>query len=119
MPGLDLRDEWADLLRRRAAFADALAVYGVLVDDWAATDVEVPSLAWPEAESRSRWARGVPILAEAPPPLLPDEVEESLSRAIEAIVTARPDTTEGLRRFAEGWDAGAITPASLLAAPGR
>jgi hypothetical protein len=119
MPRFDLRDAWADLLRRRPAFADALALYGGLVDDWAATDVEVPPLAWPEAESRSRWARGVPLLAEAPPSLAPDEVEESLSRAIEAIVAVRPDTAEGLQRFAEGWDAGAITPASLLPAPGR
>src|SRR5262249_3467088 len=119
MPRLDLRDAWADLLRRRPAFAAALALYGGLVDDWAATDVQVPSLSRPEAESRSRWTRGVPILAEAPPSLVPDEIEESLSHAIESIVAVRPDTAEGLQRLAEGWDTGAITPASLLAGPGR
>lgn len=106
-------------MRRRPAFADTLAVYGALVDDWARIDAGVSALHWPAGESRSRWARGEPLLAGAPPALTAAAVEESVSRVIELIGEIRSDVGAGLRRFAEAWDAGVITPASLFPVPGR
>ena len=119
MSGPDFREAWADLLRRRSAFADTLATYGDLIEHWAATDARVHSLEWSAEGCRSRWARGVPLLADAPPPLDAVAVEESVSRAIELVAEVRPDAVGGLRWFAEAWDRGAITPASLFPARGR
>jgi hypothetical protein len=116
---LDLRDAWADLLRRRSAFADTLAIYGRVFDDWAETDADVSELAWSDAESRSRWARGIPLLAEASPALDAAALEEPVSHAIELIGAVRSDTASGLGRFAGAWDAGVITPASLFPGSGR
>jgi hypothetical protein len=115
----DFREAWADLLRRRAGFAEALAVYGRLVDEWAGEDVGVRALEWPPGECRSRWARGVSLLAEASPSLDADAVEASVSRAIELVAEVRPDAVGGLSRFAEAWDRGTITPASLFPDRGR
>jgi FdhE protein len=119
MSVLDLREAWADLLRRRPAFAGTLAIYGALVEHWTGTSVRVRSLGWSAEDCRSRWMRGVPLLADAALPLDAAAVEESVSRVMELIADARPDTVEGLRRFADAWDRGAITPASLFPARGR
>jgi hypothetical protein len=118
-PPLDLREPWADLLRRRPAFADALAVYGRLIDGWASEDVSVAPGDWSREACRSRWARGVPLLAEALPSLGAAAVEASASRAIDLVAEVRPDAVEGLTRFAEAWDRGTVTPASLLPVRGR
>lgn len=117
--GPDLREAWADLLRRRPAFADTLGVYGDLLEHWASAAVVVGPLGWPADDCRSRWARGVPLLVDAPPPLAAATVEESLSRVMELIAGLRPEAVEGLQRFAEAWDRGTITPTSLFPIRGR
>lgn len=116
---VDLREAWADLLRRRSAFAGMLAIYGGLVEHWAGAGVGLRPLGWSADECRSRWTRGVPLLADAAPPLDAVAVEESVAHVMELIADVRPDAVEAMRRFAEAWDRGAITPASLFPIRGR
>lgn len=115
----DLRDAWGDLLRRRSALAETLVVYERLVDHWAKAPPFTAPLDWTPEDCRRSWSRGLPLIVEARPDLDADTVEESLARALEVAGTVRPDATPGLRRFAEAWDRGDVTVASLLPARGR
>ena len=111
---LDLRGAWQDLLERRQAFAASLAPYGEILERWASAGPLGRSLAWSAAECRARWARGVPLLAEAPPPLGVDDVEDLLGGIMEQLATLDPERAPALQRLAAAWDAGAVGPASLL-----
>ncbi|MEK7715042.1 MAG: formate dehydrogenase accessory protein FdhE [candidate division NC10 bacterium] len=117
---IDLREEWTDLLARRPEFGTALASYGDILDQWArwAAGRSAP-LAWARAECAERWARGVPLLAEAPPAIRADDLEELLGVVMERVVAVREDAAAGLQRLAEAWDRGEIGPAALFPAPGR
>ena len=117
---IDLREEWADLLARRPEFGTALAAYGDILDQWArwATGRVAP-LAWARAGCAERWARGVPLLGEAPPAIGADDLEELLGVVMERVAAVREDAAAGLQRLAEAWDRGEIGPAALFPAPGR
>jgi FdhE protein len=117
----DLRKAWADLLRRRAALAESLAVYGDLVDHWATTPASalMTPLDRRPQDLRESWSLGVPLIEAAAPGLDADTVEESLARMLELAGTVRPDAAPGLKWFAEAWDRGEVTPASLFPARGR
>ncbi|HUF90935.1 MAG TPA: formate dehydrogenase accessory protein FdhE [Candidatus Limnocylindria bacterium] len=120
-PSPDLRAEWSDLLRRRPAFAEPLAVYGAVLEvwnDWAVAGVAV--LDWSADACRARWQRGAPLLAD-PAVFSVDasEVEGLVGSVMETLAPVVPGHAEGLQRFAEAWDAGVFDVAALLPRPGR
>ena len=117
--GPELRQQWEDLLRRRPAFRPSLGLYDAIIDVWAAASPSVAALGWSTGECRERWERGVPLIAPAPPPLVAGEVEEVLGAVIDVVSTLIEDAGAGLRRLAEAWDAGAVTPADLFPAKGQ
>jgi len=120
MPGPDLRDDWRDLLRRRPEFSATLAPYGDLVEGWASWEA-MPTvvLEWGARECRERWERGMPLIADAPPPLTSDRIEDLLGLAIGHLEGLGELVRDGLRRFEEAWDRGAIGPTLLYPTPGR
>jgi len=119
MSGVDVREAWQDLLRRRAALAASLGLYGAVIELWAERNAVIEPLAWTAEECRARWGRGVPLLVEARPTVDLDAAESLLSPLLELIAGARPDTAEALARFAEAWDRGALGLAALFPAQGR
>jgi hypothetical protein len=116
---LDLREAWSDLLARRSSFAESLAVYGELVERWATSAPSVTPLRRDAVDARALWERGVPLIAEAPPALSVDLVEEILGPTMELLASIRADEAPALQRFAEAWDRGTIGPTSLFPAQGR
>ena len=110
----DLREAWRDLLARRRTMAASLAPYGDLVDRWGAWTPPSRALTWSAERCRHAWASGVPIAAEAPPPLDAAALEDLLGETMEDV--ARVDASRGaaLQRLAGAWDAGALRPESLL-----
>ncbi|HSF05348.1 MAG TPA: hypothetical protein VLG10_06105, partial [Methylomirabilota bacterium] len=119
MDSRDLREAWADLLRRRSALAESLAVYGHLVDHWATEPPVTTARDWPPQACQEPWSRGLPAIVTAAPDLDPGAVEESLARVLELAGSVRPDAAPGLQRFAEAWDRGDVTARSLFPARGR
>lgn len=120
MTGLDLRQEWADLLRRREGFRSALGPYGELLARWAGWPAERPgALGWSAAECRTRWERGVPLAADAPPAFRADDLEDLLGAAMELVAGVDDRQAPALQRLAQAWDRGEVGPAALLPAPGR
>ena len=120
MSSPDLREEWADLLSRRPEFAATLAPYGDLVERWARWEPGRPlALGWTAAECRERWARGVPLVAAAPPAIRADQIEDLLAAAMDHLAALGDGVVPGLQRLAQAWDAGRLGPAALLPAPGR
>lgn len=118
-PSLDLRQEWADLLRRRPAFGRSLAVYGEILDGWARwTPRQVAPLECSADECGARWSRGVPLLAESPPRAAGD-VESLLGPVMEALAGLGSEVAAALQRFADSWDRGEAGLDALLPAPGR
>ena len=120
MSGLDLREAWSDLLRRRPAFRESLALCGAIVDMWADWTSQRPhALDWSEAECRARWERGVPLLVDAPRPGGPDEIETLLASVMELLAPIDASRAEALQRLAEAWDRGAVGLTAFLPAKGR
>ena len=120
MPSPDLREEWADLLSRRPEFRATLAPYGEILERWARWEPARPlALAWGAAECRERWARGVPLVAEAPPAIRAADVEDLLGAAMDHLAALTDGILPGLERLGEAWDRGRLGPAALLPAPGR
>lgn len=115
----DLREAWNDLLRRRPALAGTLVPYGQVIEHWAQAAIVVEPARLRADECQSRWGQGVPLLTGAGPHVAVDAIEDLVSAALTAVATVRPDASEGLGRFAEAWDRGAIGLASLYPARGR
>ena len=118
MSDTDLREAWAELLGRRAAFGDSLGVYGDVVDRWAALVPTVMPLARDALDARDLWEHGVPLIADKPPALSVDDVESVLGPTMELIASIRVEEAAALQRFADAWDAGAVGPACLLPTKG-
>jgi FdhE protein len=116
---LDLRQAWSDLLRRRADLAPTLAPYTPIVERWATQTIDVPSLGWTAARCQECWERGVPLLADAPPALVAEDLEDTLAEGMERLIAADESLGPGLARLAEAWDRGDVPPESLLPARGR
>ena len=116
-----LRAEWeAALGGRRAAMRDALGFWTPILDGWAAwSGGALPPLGWSAEECRERWERGVALLAEAPPSIPREALEDLLGPAMERLALAAPRAVDGLRRFAAGWDAGQIGPEDLFPGDGK
>jgi FdhE protein len=113
---LDLRDAWHALLERRRAFAASLAPYGELLERWASVETGMPAPTWTAAACRDCWLRGVPLLAEVRPPLAVEALEDLLGGVMEQLAALDAARAPALQRLAGAWDAGAVTPASLLPA---
>lgn len=116
---LDLREEWADLLRRRPALAGTLSVYGEIVQAWARSPACVVPLGWTAAACRERWERGTPLLAEAPRWTDAEAMEAFIGPALDILASLRPDLAPALQRFAEAWDRGELGPPAVLPRAGR
>jgi FdhE protein len=116
---LDLREEWADVLRRRPTFVETLRLEGGIVERWAALPVALTPLDWDATACDERWRRGMPLLAEADPPLPRETVEEVLGPLLDDLATLRHDLAPALQRFAGAWDGRAIGPAMLFPSRGR
>jgi FdhE protein len=115
-----LRTEWDDLLERRPAFRATLDVYGEILDRWGRwAPAGSPPLGWAAAQCHERWERGVPLLAEAPPPTSAAEVEELLGALMERLAEAVDGAAPALQRVAEAWDRRALGPADFLPTRGR
>jgi FdhE protein len=115
---IDLRQDWQDLLARRAALAPSLVPYTALLDAWAATDPGA-GRSWEAAECRDRWQAGVPLLSEVPIALPAGEVEPLVGIALGLLASVAVTAPDAVKGFAEAWDAGRVRPESLLPQPGR
>jgi hypothetical protein len=110
--------EWSDLLQRRPTFQDALRGYGEILAAWSRWPAAgVAPLGWGAHACRTRWARGVPLLAETIPAIVPDALEDLLVPAMDLVAAVGREEDAALQRFAQSWDRGEVTPAALL--PGR
>jgi FdhE protein len=115
-----LQEAWADLLRRRPALRESLAIYGEILDGW--TRWSPPrGLALPPAVDlwRAAWESGTPLIAHARRILGAADVEDLVGGAMEALARADPGLAPALQRFAEAWDRGAVGPVDLLPTRGR
>jgi hypothetical protein len=110
---VDLRPAWAEMLERRRPLASTLLPYAALLERWALA-TGAPARAWSAAECRDQWKRGLPLAAITPPPLAHPDVEDLLGGAMEQVATLDSARASALQRLAAAWDAGAVTPASLL-----
>jgi len=110
----DLREAWRELLARRRTIAPSLAPYGELLERWSACPTPPRGPSWSAERCRECWARGVPLAAEAPPPLDAAHVEDLLGDAMEDVAALDPSRAAALQRLAGAWDAGALGPEALL-----
>jgi hypothetical protein len=121
--------EWAELLRRRPAFHEALKPIGRVIAAWESASGEwLAPLACapvnpagldeqdpPGHQAAAAWSAGTPLLqAFGAPSIPPDRVEPLLAAALDVI-----DPVEETRAFAAAWDRGEISPADLLPVSGR
>ena len=116
----DLQEAWADLLARRPSLRDSLAVYGDILESWArwAPPRTMAPAAAPAAW-RASWQSGTPLVAEAARALRPEDLEDLVGRAMEALARVEPGLAPALQSFAAAWDRGAVGPTALLPARGR
>ena len=120
MVELDLREAWADLLRRRPSFAPTLSVYDPIIESWARWSPPRPlGLTLGVDACRDSWVRGVPLTDAAAHTLLASDVEELLGSAMETLAQVQPSLAGGFERLAAAWDAGRLGPAALLPVRGR
>jgi hypothetical protein len=114
---LDLRDDWADLLKRRSALFNSLVPYHAIVDAWAQWEPSAEAPGWDARECEARWKRGVPLLAETAIEIDAADVEDLFAVGMEAVTATRPQEAAGMRTLADEWDAGRIGPRAFLPAP--
>jgi hypothetical protein len=110
----DFRDDWSDLLTRRRTLASSLVPYGPLVDAWAGWSPPADAPVWDASACAAQWRRGVPLLAESPLAVSPEDAEDVLAVAMEAVTATRPDEAAGMRRLADEWDEGRLSLAAFL-----
>jgi hypothetical protein len=110
---LDLRSAWTEILARRRDLAPTLTPYADILESWATT-AHAPARPWSAAECGDSWQRGVPLAIASPPRIAPADIEELLGGVMEQLAALDPRRAPALQRLAAAWDAGAVTPASLL-----
>lgn len=110
-----LAGEWADLLARRPSFREALEPLGAVLAAWHAwASGSVAPLQCPAERARAIWLERKPLVAIAPPPISPEQIEPTLPPALDVLAGL-----EDTRAFTDAWDAGDIGPVSLLPSDGR
>jgi FdhE protein len=103
------------VLERRPAFREPLAIYREIVEAWGAWTPPRPvAVALSGEECHARWEEGTPLVEAAARGLRAEDVEDLIGGAMEALARAQPGLGAGLQRLAEAWDAGVVTPATLL-----
>ncbi len=113
---MTLLTDWAEMLQRRLAFRETLAPLGHVLTAWAEWTHDPPApLHWGAEACRSRWSKGEPLIAAAPPEIPHDSVEGFLGPAIDLLAGLDEDAQE----FATAWDRGEIGPAGLFPQRGR
>lgn len=115
---MDLREEWNDLLHRRASLRPSLAAYGEVITRWTQTTPRVTPIALDAPACRATWERQRPLIAETPPDLAVDDVEPWLEIGVD-FLTRTGESPDALQRFAERWDEGSIAPDDLYPRKGR
>jgi FdhE protein len=111
-----VRASWEDLLTRRPQYRDSLRLYDVVIETWSRwTPPERPVLDWRPEQCRERWARGVSLVAEAPPAFDPVPLEPLMGPVLDELSLAGAEEAAALDRFARAWDDGRLTPVDLLA----
>jgi len=115
---MDLREEWNDLLHRRAALRSSLSAYGEVITRWAEATPDVAPLALDAASCKATWERQRPLIADAAPALTVDDVEPWLEIGVDFLATVG-ESPEALQKFAERWDEGRIAPSDLYPRKGR
>jgi hypothetical protein len=114
-----LLEEWRGLQERRANLREALVPCRSILEAWAGwSEATPPPLPCSAEECRAAWAKGEPLLARARPEVSNADLEGVLGPALDALAATGVEA-EGLRTFAELWDAGSIALGDLLPAPGR
>lgn len=112
--------EWQEMLARRRAMGEALALWTSVLDGWRGwKDSGVAPLTWSAEDCLERWERGVALLPEVAPVIAPESLEELLGPLMERLAAAGPDDAETLQRFAAAWDEGRIGADSLFPTPGK
>jgi hypothetical protein len=114
-----LLGDWHELVERRPSFREALGLWTLALEGWAAwKPAGVPVLAMDAEACDATWAGGRPLLAAAPVRLEPAPLEALLGPVMERLVLLRPELSEPFHRFAAAWDAGAVDPGALAPGPG-
>src|SRR6266508_2584851 len=112
--------EWQEMLARRLAMGEALALWTSVLDGWRRfNDSGIARLTWSAEDCLERWKRGVPLLADATPAIAREPLEELLGPLMERLAAAGPDDAETLQRFAAAWDESRIGAASLFPTSGK
>ena len=115
-----LLGEWQEILARRRALGDALSFWTPVLEGWRDWDDRgVTALGWTGEECRERWARGLPLLADAEPALAPESLEDLLGPLMERLAVGSPAAAEALAHFAGAWDEGTVGPAALFPTHGK
>lgn len=110
-----LAGEWAELLARRPALREALEPLGGVFAAWHAwPSRSIAPFECPAARARAIWSDRKPLVAIAPPPMSPEQIEPVLHPALDVLAGL-----EDTRDFSDAWDAGRVGPASLLPSDGR
>lgn len=110
-----IASEWAGVLARRPAFRDALQPLGRIIDAWDSWPVgDVSPLPGTREGAAQLWARGEPLLQNAPPCASRDDLEPLLVPALDLLAEY-----EDTHFFVEAWDRGEILPDELLPIAGR
>jgi FdhE protein len=112
--------EWQEMLARRSAMGESLALWTSVLDGWRDwKDSGVVPLTGSPQECLERWERGLALLSEAAPELAPESLEELLGPLMERLAAAVPEDAETLQRFAAAWDEGRIGVAALFPTSGK
>lgn len=107
--------EWQEMLSRRRAMGDALSFWTPVLEGWRDWDDRgLAPLGWTGEECRQRWARGVPLLADAAPAVSPEWLEDLIGPLMERLAVGSPAAAEALARFAAAWDEGTVGPTALF-----
>ena len=113
---MTLLSEWENLLQRRPALRETLEPFSDVFSAWAAwAPGEIAPLRWTKEACHACWSKGQPLLAEAPPVISADSLENVLGSGVDVLAALEED----VREFAEAWDRGEIGPAGLFPQRGR
>jgi len=116
----DLREAWADVLRRRPTLRASLVVYDDILEAWARwTPRNALALDGSPGVWRASWETGTPLVAEAARALRAEDLEDLVGTAMEALARVQPALVSSLQAFAAAWDRGAVGASTLLPARGR
>lgn len=115
-----LVSEWQEMLSRRRAMGDALSLWTAVLEGWRDwNDRGLTPLTWTSEECRQGWERGVPLLADAAPPVSPESLEDLLGPLMERLAVGSRASAAALGRFAAAWDEGAVGPTALFPTHGK